>query len=97
MSKRKKCESSETTALVNKTHKSNEKLCFYCKKPRHLVKNCLKKKNDEKENTNQACEDDEQMFVATLNANDHTTYDWIVDSSATQHMTFQQQWFNYHI
>jgi hypothetical protein len=42
--KRKKCESSETTALVNKTHKSNEKLCFYCKKPGNFVRNCLKKK-----------------------------------------------------
>jgi hypothetical protein len=26
----------------------------------------LKKKNDEKEKVNQACEDHEQMFVATL-------------------------------
>jgi hypothetical protein len=44
VSKRKECESSETTALINKTHKSNEKLCFYCKKPGHFVRNCLKKK-----------------------------------------------------
>jgi len=57
VSKRKECESSETTALVNKTHKSNEKLCFYCKKPGHFVRNCLKKKSDEKEKVNQACED----------------------------------------
>jgi hypothetical protein len=49
----------------------------------------FEKKNDEKENANQACEHHEQMFVATLNANDHTTYDWIVDFSVTQHMTFQ--------
>ncbi len=48
VSKRKECESSKTTALVNKTHKSNEKLCFYYKKPGHFVRNCLKKKNDEK-------------------------------------------------
>jgi len=80
-------------ALVNKTRKSNEKLCFYCKKRGHFVRNCLKKKNDEKEKVNQACEDHEQMFIASLSANDHTTYDWIVDSGATQHMTFQQKWF----
>jgi succinate dehydrogenase flavin-adding protein (antitoxin of CptAB toxin-antitoxin module) len=91
--KKKECESSETTALVNKTHKSNEKLCFYCKKLGHFVRNCLKKKNDEKEKVNQACEDHEQMFVVALSANDHTMYDWIVDSGATQHMTFQQKWF----
>jgi hypothetical protein len=58
------------------------------------VTNCLKKKNDEKEKANQACEDHEQMFVTTLSDNDHTTYDWIVDFGATQHMTFQQECFN---
>jgi succinate dehydrogenase flavin-adding protein (antitoxin of CptAB toxin-antitoxin module) len=53
------------------------------------VKNCLKKKNDEKEKANQACEDQKQMFVAALSVNDHTMYDWIIDfGSATQHMTF---------
>jgi hypothetical protein len=57
------------------------------------VRNCLKKNSDGKEKINQACEDHEQMFVAAFNANDHTTYDWIVDSGATQHMTFQQKWF----
>jgi protein involved in temperature-dependent protein secretion len=52
------------------------------------VKNCLKKKNDEKERANQACEDQKQMFVATLGANDHTTYDWIIDSDTTEYMMF---------
>jgi len=50
VSKTKECESSETITLVNKTHKSNEKLCFYCKKLGHFVRNCLKKKSDEKKN-----------------------------------------------
>jgi hypothetical protein len=49
VSKRKECESFETTALMNKTYKSNKKLCFYCKKLGHFVRNCLKKKNDEKQ------------------------------------------------
>jgi hypothetical protein len=49
MSKRKECESFEITALVNKTHRSNEKHCFYFNKLGHFVKICLKKKNDEKE------------------------------------------------
>ncbi len=67
-SKRKECESSETIALVNKIHKSNEKLCFSCKKPGHFVRNYLKKINDEKKKANQTCEDHEQMFVAALSA-----------------------------
>jgi hypothetical protein len=33
------------------------------------------------------------MFVATLSANDHTVYDWIIDSSATEHITFKREWF----
>jgi len=57
------------------------------------VKNCLKKKKDETEKTNQAYEDHEQMFIATLSANDHTTYDWIIGFGVTQHMTFEQEWF----
>ncbi len=48
----------------------------------------------EKKKANQVRDDQEQMFVAALGANDHTTYDWIIDSSATQHMTFERQWFN---
>jgi hypothetical protein len=74
VSKRKESENTKNVALLNKTHKANKKLCFYCKKPRHFVRNCFKKKNDEKEKANQAYEDQEQMFVATLSANDHTTY-----------------------
>ncbi len=57
------------------------------------MRNCLKKKNDEKEKVSQACENHEQMFVVALSANDRTTYDWITNSSATQHITFKQEWF----
>jgi hypothetical protein len=53
----------------------------------------LKKKSDEKEKANQAYENQEQMFVTTLGVNEHTTYDWIIDYGATQHMTFEGEWF----
>jgi len=46
-----------------------------------------------KKKINQVYEDHEQMFIAALSANDHTTYDWIVNFSAMQHMTFEQEWF----
>jgi hypothetical protein len=90
ISKRKESENIKNATLINKTNKANEKLCFYCKKPGHFVRNCLKKKSDEKEKANQACEDQEQMFVTALGANDHTTYHWIIDFGATQHMTFER-------
>ncbi len=28
-----------------------------------------------------------------MSANDHARNDWIIDSGATQHMTFEQKWF----
>jgi hypothetical protein len=89
VSKRKESESTKNVTLLNKTHKANEKLCFHCKKPGHFVRNHLKKKNDEKEKANQACENQEQMFVVALGANDHTMYDSIIDSDAAQLMTFE--------
>jgi len=86
---KKKSESTKNATLLNKTHKANKKFCFYYKKPEHFVRNCLKKKNDEKEKVNQAYENQEQMFVVALSANNHTTYDWIIDSNITQHITFE--------
>jgi hypothetical protein len=53
----------------------------------------LKKKSDEKEKATQACEDQEQLFVTALGANDHRTYDWIINFGTTQHMTFERKWF----
>jgi hypothetical protein len=73
------------TKLIRQT----KSFAFIAKNLEHFVRNCLKKKSDEKEKANQACEDQEQMFVATLGANDHTTYDRIIDFGATQHMTFE--------
>jgi hypothetical protein len=92
VSKRKESESKENVALLNKTHKANEKFCFYRKKPGHFVRSCLKKKSDEKEKANQACDDQEQMFVTALSANDHARNNWIIDFGATQHMTFEREW-----
>jgi len=58
-SKKKKNESTKNVTLFNKTHKANEIFYFYCKKTEHFMKNCLKKKSDEKKKTNQACENQE--------------------------------------
>jgi hypothetical protein len=57
------------------------------------VRICLKKKSEEKKRQNQACEDQGQVFDVALNVNDHTTYDWIINSHITQHMTFKWKWF----
>jgi hypothetical protein len=44
VSKINESESTKDAALLNKNHKANKKFCFYCKKPGHFVRNCLKKK-----------------------------------------------------
>jgi len=49
--------------------------------------------NNEKEKANQTCDDQEQMFVTALSANDHVRNDWIINSGVTQHMTFEREWF----
>jgi hypothetical protein len=48
----------------------------------------FEKKSDEKERADQACEDQEQMFVATLSANDHTN--WTINFGATQHTNLSE-------
>ncbi len=53
----------------------------------------MKKKSDEKEKANQACDDQEQMFVTTLSVNDHARNDWTIDSGTTQHMMYEREWF----
>ncbi len=57
------------------------KVLFLFLKTWTFCEKLFEKKNDEKEKTNQVCEDCKQMFVTALSANDHTTYDWIVNSS----------------
>jgi hypothetical protein len=44
VSKRKESESTKNTALLNKTHKANKKLCFYCKKTRTLCEELFEEK-----------------------------------------------------
>jgi hypothetical protein len=36
--KRNENENMENATLLNKTHKANEKVCFYCKQLRHFVR-----------------------------------------------------------
>lgn len=38
LSQRKECESLENVELVNKTHRGNEKFCFFYRKPGHFAK-----------------------------------------------------------
>jgi len=57
------------------------KVLFLFLKTWTFCEKLFEKKNGWKKKTNQACEDCEQMFVTALSANDHTTYDWIVNYS----------------
>ncbi len=48
VSKKKSSENKKNATFFNKTHKAFQKVCFYCKKPGHCVRICLKKKSDRK-------------------------------------------------
>ncbi len=77
---------------LTKLIKQTKSFVFIAKNP-NILWRIVWKKNGEKEKANQACDDKKQMFIATLGANDHTLYDWIIDYGATQHMTFERKWF----
>jgi hypothetical protein len=64
-----------TTSTGSKTRTPKE--CFYCKKPGHLIRDCFKFKDHEK---------DKNSAGQALLAHAHATGSIIIDSGASQHM-----------
>ncbi len=101
-------------ALVHTSHKSVgskkiarnkfQDICNYCKKKGHWVRNCMKRKVDEKskkfdkkvniekiEHGNSVIDHNETFVVATLSMfNDDV---WYVDSSPFMHIFHRRDWF----
>jgi len=63
----------ENVTLLNKTHKANKNLFFYCKNLDTLWGIIWRKQVMKKEKNKTKCENQEQMFVAALGVNDHRT------------------------
>ena len=83
----------------SKKQKSNSSACFNCGQLDHFAQNCPKQKKkfskgqhrakraEEQENTDSG---EIEMFVATVGLKaDTQSNDWIVDSGASRHMTFE--------
>ena len=78
-------------------------ICHYCKEPGHFIQNCPKLRNKHcAKKVEEAKEDsdsrgDESLFVAILGLKADTQQeDWIIDSGASRHMTFQKDVFSYY-
>ncbi|UYV60351.1 hypothetical protein LAZ67_1000907 [Cordylochernes scorpioides] len=70
--------------------------CGYCKKKGHWWKECYKRKEEQKgQQPSSSARDDSCAFSAETSAFLAETKDsWIVDSGATDHMTFRREWFS---
>lgn len=81
-----------------------DRVCFYCKKPGHLRRNCHlwqqkkrngeksdKKKSDEKSNAKQVTEERCGSVCFMVGNNEKSS--WIIDSGASCHMTNEKRYF----
>ncbi len=73
--KEKKVKIQKMLHCLTKLIRQTKSFVFIAKNLDIFVRNYLKKKSDKKEKANQACEEQEQMFVAAFGDNDHMTYD----------------------
>lgn len=71
----------------------NVKTCYYCKKPGHVISVCRfrlnKEKDKEQEKTGNAF-----IVTASVGNEQQLCYQWIVDSGASEHMSFERNLFN---
>ena len=74
----------------------NDRLCFYCKKPGHVKKNCFKykaKMSGEKKDGNTGRQS-EAMTSISGGQSSLDEESWFLDSGASDHMTKHFEWFS---
>ena len=85
----------------NNRNKSFQGKCYHCREKGHFAKNCLRKTKNESGKTSQTgngaarraeeySTHDEEEALATNTMNVIGSSEWIIDSGATQHMTFKR-------
>ena len=98
-------QNSDSALRAGRSFRKGQKgaICHYCKEPGHFIRNCPKLRNKHcAKKVKEAKEDsdsggDESLFVATLGLKADTQQeDWIIDSGASRHMTFQKDVLSYY-
>ncbi|XP_011687484.1 PREDICTED: uncharacterized protein LOC105449802 [Wasmannia auropunctata] len=77
--------------------KPKSKFCVYCKKHGHIKQDCRFKKAREKKAKEEKAKDEKSTrlsLIATRGQDFKMDTDWILDSGASDHMTFHAEWYN---
>ena len=77
--------------------KNEPRVCFICGKSGHIARHCWHKKDNVKNNANNAKVEDakeDHLFVVGDGACNTSMHKWLIDSGATQHMTFHKEAFD---
>lgn len=77
------------SADVNKA----ETECFYCHKKGHLIRDCYKRKNTNKQRRQPKDDDAIALVASNLNSNEDIRNIWYIDSGASKHISFRRDWF----
>ena len=79
--------------------KNEPRVCFICGKSSHIACHCWHKKDNVKNNANNAKVEDvkhDHLFVVGDGACNTSMHEWLIDSGATQHMTFHKEAFDFY-
>ena len=79
--------------------RTNGRKCYYCQRERHFIKECFKKKRDDREKSPESgdlaiASNDSDCGEVLVVSNGNSSTEWILDSGCTYHMCPKVEWFH---